>query len=112
MIGPRREGADSHQRRFLFGQGLVTQNHFSQVLGLPGVDPAVRAETELPDHRAVDALDRHLEAIGNLLSRKARALPLCLSSRRVLARSNEPGVNSAVVHTFYLPVLIVSILPN
>jgi hypothetical protein len=55
-----------HQRGFLLGQGPITQDHFRQMLGLPGVDPAVRAETELARHCAVDAVDLHLETTGDL----------------------------------------------
>ena len=92
VIGSRGEGAETHQRRFLLGQGLVTQNHLRQVLGLPGVDPAVRAETELARHRAVDAVDLHLEATGDLFGRKARVFPLCLAGRCVFARGTNPAL--------------------
>ena len=66
MVGSRSEGADSHQRGFLLGQGLVTQDHLCQMLSLPGVNPTVCAKTELARHRAVDAIYRDLEASGDL----------------------------------------------
>jgi hypothetical protein len=98
VIGSRGEGAETHQCRFLLGQGLVTQDHLRQVLGPPRVDPAVRAKTELPRHRAVDAIDPDLEATGDLLGRKARAFPLCLAGRRVLARADSPRIDAKVIH--------------
>ena len=89
---------DTHQRRFLLGQCLITQDHLRQVLGLPRVDPAVRAETELARHGAVDAVDRDLEATGDLLGRKARVFTLRLAGRRVFARGFQPGIDPRFVH--------------
>jgi hypothetical protein len=88
VIGTRGEGAHAHERGFLFGQGLITQDDLSQMLGLPGVDPTVRVKPELARHRAVDAIDRNLEATGDLLGRKSPAFPLCFSSLGVLARAD------------------------
>jgi hypothetical protein len=105
VIGSRGEGARTHQRRFLLGQGLVTQDHFRQVLGLPGVDPAVRAETELARHSAVDAVDLDLEASGDLFGREARVFALGLASRRVLAWGNEPSVDVTIIHRNSLSLL-------
>ena len=96
MIGSRGEGADPHQRRFLFGQGLVTQNHLRQVLGLPGGDPAVRAESELARHCAVDAVDLHLKATGDLFGRKARDFTLRLARRRVFPRGDQSCIDVTV----------------
>src|SRR5688500_19940105 len=68
------------------------------MLGLPGVDPAVRAETELASHRAVDAADLHLEALGDLLGRKARVFALGLAGRRVFAWGFQSGVDVTIIH--------------
>src|SRR5215218_7001220 len=79
----------------------MTQDHLGQVLGLPGVDLAVRAKTEFARHRAVDALNRDLEAARDLLSRDARPFPLCLASRRVLARADQPRIDARVMHRIF-----------
>src|SRR5918995_218994 len=98
MVRSRSEGADSHQRGFLFGQGLVTQDHLRQMLSLPGVDPAICPKAELARYRAVDAIDRDLETPGDLFGRKARVFALCLSSRRVLAWGFQSGVDPGFLH--------------
>ena len=45
----------------------IAQDHLRQMLSLPGVDPAVRVKAELTRQRAVDAVDRNFETMGDLL---------------------------------------------
>src|SRR5215217_3725803 len=68
------------------------------MLGLSGVDPAVRAETELAGHCAVDAVDFHLEATGDLFGRKARFFTLRLASRCVFAGCDQSRIDVTVIH--------------
>jgi hypothetical protein len=108
MVGSRGESPETHQRRFLLGQSLITQDHFRQVLGLSGVDPAVRVKPELARHRALDTIYGDFEAASDFLGRKSPAFPLCFSGRRVLARGFQPSVDPRPIHHSRLSIANVS----